>query len=384
MKKFFICVISLLAVIISIIIVINIRTKKNTENEKYELGKYYFDSDNESTFLEKICNRNGNWKNLPLSDKFLAKYNEKYGIFEDIDFDKVEVNPYVNTDEKLYLSHYNHIILTKNNKKYVYQYDLMCQGSFSKPPYYPLLDDIVLSEPVVMEVDNNGNFEYKRPMTDSYKSENIYNLLNGGVYETSVATTEHFKEKYPYFLDLFIHYSPLSFNKIKFFEDESDLDNNIAIFSVDSVLECKKRKYKVELILDDKLYLDDCEVELLEETTYKGNSNDSSAKALYLNSNLDNTNLSDDFIKKLETKGSYFPDIEDINIDIKVDVECINNDDYSEYISCYKMKDGNTNSYYEKFYIDMDGKISNIISERLQFQNLTAIEVAENYLKSTN
>ena len=46
------------------------------------------------------------------------------------------------------------------------------------------------------------------------------------------------------------------------------------------------------------------------------------------------------------------------------------------------MKDGDINSYYEKFTIGSDGKISNIISKKLEYKNMTSNEVAEIYLSN--
>ena len=46
------------------------------------------------------------------------------------------------------------------------------------------------------------------------------------------------------------------------------------------------------------------------------------------------------------------------------------------------MKDGTINSYYRKYVIDDDKKISNIISKKLEYTNMTSKEVAELYLES--
>ena len=363
------------------IILLLFKINKNNDFKKEKIGTYLMNSDNESELLQKVCEKNGNWKYYPLSSKFLSKYNEKDGIFGNMQFDKVEVNPYVNTNDNMYLSHYNHIVITNKNRLTIYQYKLKTIGSFSKPPYYPLLDDIELTEPIYSTIDENGNFEYKSSMSNSHKITNIYNLCDGGVDESSVAVTDKFHKKYPFFLDLFIHYSPLSYNKIKFIEKESDLENNIAIFEVDSILECKKRKYKVKLILDDKLYLDDCEVELLEETKYKGNKNNSSAKAFYLHSDLENTTLADEFIEELKVKGSYFDDIDNIDIDYIVDEAFIKNND-TDIIRSYKMKDGTINSYYVKYNYNENKKISNIIPIKLDYTNVSAEEAAKLYIES--
>ena len=333
------------------------------EKKQEELYKYFLWEDREYELIQKVCEKNGNWKNYPLSKNFLSKYNEKDGFFGNVQFDKIEVYPYRNVSDGDFLSSAPHIKISKNDDVIIYLYNLKFVEE--KGVSYSVLDDIELTEPIIEHPDSEGNFEYKRPFSKSYIIDNLSDLtINDDIYTNAVAMTEHFRKKYPIFLDLFIHYSPLSYNKIKFIEKESDLENNIALFEVDSILECKKRKYKVKLILDDMLYLDDCEVELLEETKYKGNKNNSSAKAFYLHSDLENTILADEFIEELKVKGSYFDDIDNIDIDYIVDEAFIKNND-TDIIRSYKMKDGTINSYYVKYNYNENKKISNIIPIKL-------------------
>lgn len=387
MKNKIILIVSIGVIILVFILsifIIRYNTKKQNTNEKQELYNYYYDNDREYELIQKVCEKDGDWKNYPLTSNFLAKYNEKDGIFGDMQFDKVEVNPY--KEGEYHFAYTSHIVVTQGLKKTAYIfYQQHSKERENSPKYEQGLEDVVITDIIPLTDEKGNKLDDRYVFNEKKKLRLVKNIIDVDKnLQDSVATTLHFRSKYPHFLDLFIHYSPLSFNKIKFIENESDLDNNIAIFEVDSILECKRRKYKVKLILDDKLYLDDCEVELLEETTYKGNSNDSSAKALYLNSNLENTNLTDDFIKELKSKGSYHEDINDIDIDYPSDEECINNVDYSEYIRNYKMKNGAINSYYVKYNIEKDGKFSNITSKRLEYQNMTAKEVAKIYLEEKN
>ena len=350
------------------------------ERKQQELYKYFLWEDREYELIEKVCEKNGNWENYPLSKNFLSKYNAKDGFFGDLKFDKVEVYPYRDVEGGDFLSCAPHIRISKNNDIIIYLYTpKFVEGEGLS---YSVLDDIELTEPIIVHPGSDGNFEYKRPFNKSYIKENLSDLTsNDKRYINAVALTEHFKNKYPFFIDLFIHYSPLSYNRISRVSSQSDLENNIAIFEVDSILECKKRKYKVKLILDDKLYLDDCDVELLEEMAYEGDHKNSSAKAFYLHSNLENTTLTDEFIERLKAKGSYFDDIDNIDIDYIVDEAFVKNND-TDIIRCYKMKDGTINSYYVKYNYNDNKKISNIIPIKLEYTNMSAEEVAKLYLDS--
>ena len=283
-------------------------------NEKKDLYAYFFGEEREYELVQRLCEKNGNWKNYPLTDNFFSKYNEKDGILGRIEFNKVDVYPYRNVANGDFLSRVPHIKIRLNNELMIYFYQLKYKNEVKKNRSISLLDDIELSEPISVVVDSSGKFDFKMPFYSKYYKLNNLNILTGNtddVYIDVIAVTEKFHSKYPIFLDLFIHYSPLSFNHMRLLSEESDLDNNIAIIKVDSILECKERKYKVKLILDEKLYLDDCEVELLEEKEYTGrreNSDNATAKALYLHSNLEDINLTDEFKVRLKKEGSYFDD----------------------------------------------------------------------------
>lgn len=357
----------IISVLFVLIIVFGIiyKTKQDNEIVKEELGTYYMDGDNEVEFLQKLCMKNGNWKNYPLSKEFLSKYNEKDGIFGDMQFDKVEVFPYREKDNSAdFLARAPHIEITKNNDLIVYKYSLKTHGTFSKPPYYPILDDVELTEPVYMIPNKQGLYDFKMPFNKSYRIDNLSILTSNDIgYLNAVATTNHFQTKYPHFLDLFIHYSPLSFNKIMFIEKESDLDNNIAIFEVDSILECKKRKYRVKLILDDKLYLDDAEVEMIEEKEYVGNNLYITPKLIYINSNWDNLELTDNFIQKYKDVNSLIKDIDNINYDIEMESDTIVRN--KEYVNTFVDKSMNKVSYKFVFIDDKDGNIDDVLVTKI-------------------
>ena len=231
-------------------------------------------------------------------------------------------------------------------------------------------------------VENGKELDYRLPFVGQRKLQNCYDLSFSYDLESGVAVTEKFHKKYPFFLDLFIHYSPLSYNRIEFIEKESDLDNNIAIFEVDSILECKKRKYEVKLIFDDKLYLDDAEVKLVKEEEYNGDNSERINKITYQNSNWDNLKLTDNFRKKYNSENGIIDDINNINIDIDVDEVTLEMN--RKYVTCFTYKNGDKISYLFEYLEDQDGKLDNVLCEKLPYINKTAAEVKELYLKEHN
>lgn len=375
------------SIVLFIIISVIIKYKLDFDNELERKGLYlyFYENKNENELIQKVCEKNGNWKNYPLSSKFLAKYNEKDGIFGDMQFDKVEVNKYFVTPTELIdnttnkqISMISPIIITQGLKKTEYSFRTVVSENVKRNEYE--LDDIIITDSKVL-IDENGIEQDTKTKLDNqnHKTKIIYTMLDE--YDNddnleSVAITPHFKEKYSHFLDLFIHYSPLSFNKIKFIEDESDLDNNIAILEVDSILECKKRKYKVKLILDDKLYLDDCEVEMIEETAYKGNSENRTNKIYYKNSNWDGLKLTKDFLNKFNNNDGSFSDINKIDIDEEMIAKTIGN---KKYIEIIKYVDGTYGAYIMELKLNSEEELEDVIYTKIEYNGETLDELKSKY-----
>ena len=289
-----------------------------------------------------------------------------------MEFDKVEVQPYNESDYPFAI--YPHIVLTQGNKKtaYVYQY------KYSDDESDPGLEDIIISYSLQLADEHGNKIDPKSSFIGKMKKENLYDLARGDIFEDNVAVTDNFHKKYPFFLDLFIHYSPLSYNKIEFKEYESDLDNNIAVFEVNSILECKKRKYEVKLIFDDKQYLDDAKVKLVKEEDYRGDSQYTTLKILYKNSNWDDIKITDKYRKKFNGK-SFIKDID--NIDINYFSESKRIADH-EFLRKYKTINGDFAFYYGKFIYTSDEKIDDVKCMKLDFNGSLSIdEATEKFLK---
>ena len=303
--------------------------------------------------------------------KFRKKYNSKDGILGKVEFDTIELNPFSAEDN--YIGTMTHLLVKNGKKRSVYIYWQKYENKTN------LLDDVSIVGPIDISDEKGEEIDYRLPFIGDAKLHNIFQLVRGNIYETGVAVTSKFHKKYPFFLDLFIHYSPLSYNRIEFLEKESDLDNNIAIFTVDSILECKKRKYEVKLIFDDKLYLDDAEVKLVKEEEYRGDNSECINKITYQNSNWDNLKLTDNFRKKYNSENGIIDDINNINIDIDVDEVTLEMN--RKYVTCFTYKNGDKISYLFEYLEDQDGKLDNVLCEKLPYINKTAAEVKELYLK---
>ena len=350
-----------------------------------KLHEYYIEDEvgREELVLE-VAKKNNDWSRLPLSKKFRKEYNSKDGILGKVEFDTIELNHF-KEGEKSYIGGTNHLYLKNGKQEMVYFYA-------PKYTYTPelfdidYLDDVELIGPIYVSDENGKEMDFRFPFIDDYKIENLRRVVRGEAYnaENSVAVTDKFHKKYPFFLDLFIHYSPLSYNRIEFLEKESDLDNNIAIFEVNSILECKRRKYEVKLIFDDKMYLDDAEVKLVKEEDYKGSNENRTSKVTYKYSNWDNLKLTDNFKKKYNSKDGVFQDIDNVNIDISADGMWLYDNSDFDYIYCFTNKDDVKESYYVKYIEDNKGNLDDLKFERLPYINKTAAEVKELYLKEHN
>lgn len=331
-----------------------------TNEEKTKINNWIQDGAQEVIGL--LCQKNGDWSKLPISKDVREKYNEKEGILPEYEFNQVEVV------EPVWPQGYGAEIIVTNDKeriKFYFSYDQIDHAISNINVY----DIIYLTDKDGNELNSGFAFD------DKHIAQNFETWTNVGL-------TDKYIEKYgKELLNLFIHYSPLEYNPIGFDVRKSDLKNNMAFFTVTSVLECKKREYEVRYKLDENKYLDDVEVKLINEIEIEPDSKNSGTKAFYLNSCLDKANISNSFKMYLENNGSYNADIRDINVDISVDEVCLDQITYNEYIRCYKMKNGNINSYYVRYYELENGIIDKITSEKLEYVNMTAEEVKEVYLK---
>lgn len=314
-----------------------------------------------------MCKKNGDWSKLPVSKETRERYNEKDGILKDFEFDSIEIDP-----KTIGIYDYDptpaQIILTKGNEKtrvYIdYSYSIDNGG----------ICQIEIKDAIKI-VDENGNkLNEGFPFNEKYTLQNFETWTNVGLTDKYISN--HGKE----LLNLFTHYSPLEYNPIAFDERKSKLNNHMAYFIVTSVLECKEREYEVYYQLDENNYLDDAYAVCVKERELEPDNKNSGTKAFYKNSNLNYTNLSEEFKQRIKENGSYNKDIDNIDINYFSDELCLDEGVYTKFIRCYKMKDNSIYSYYVEYSYD-DKIIKSIISIKLPYKNMSAKEVKEQYLK---
>ena len=321
-----------------------------------------------------LAKKNVNWDKYPLSEKFKEKYNEKDGILGKLQYDDIEYRAYAGSIEKYYFrDYYTYFVITQGLEQTAYIYDTVYQ----QDGY--LLDDVTIIEKIKI-TDSEGN--YLSIKGHSIDRDNFYSCFNslsrGGDDEQSIAVTDHFHKKYPYFLDLFIHYSPLRFNRIEFIPERSSWEKKEAYFIVDSKLECKKRYYRVKFKLDDKGYLDDVNVIKVNEVEYEGDNQYETEKLTYKNSNWSGLKLSDKFKNKYNSNTGILNDIDSINIDIQMDGITVERS--KVYIREFIDKNGQK-VIYSYQYFDKDGELDDIVCKRMNYYYNSLEEAKELYLK---
>ena len=384
-----------LVLIFSIVIVLfilyrnNYKNKENVENGRLVEKNYDIDYARGGDRWLELCyivaQKNGNWSTLPLTNSFKNKYNEKDGILGDIQYDNIEYRPYADTDEDYYFkNYYTYFVITQGKVKIAYIFN---------PEY--LNDDVLLNDVGIVDTvlvsDENGIKikSYGHYFNDNSYTFCFYMLSRGGDDELSVAVTDNFHKKYPYFIDLFIHYSPLEFNEIRF--NVGNFDDRVAYFIVDSRLECIKREYEVKFVIDDKGYLDDATATCINEEKYEREYlHDPGDIVIFKNSNWNNLRITNKFKNKYNPKDGCFPEIDNINIDIfSQGYENISGyrytgmNNYTE-LSDFVYKDGSHKWYCVKYIADENGYLDDIEFIPIEYNGTNSKKAKEIYLKSIN
>ena len=356
-------------------IVISIKNSQNIaieETKEYEINenKIGFNSYEDTEYLiMQVAIKDGNWSNLLLTDNFKSKYNEKDGVLGKLQFDKIEYKPY--NEGRYPFEERTYFVITQGLKKTVYTFNLMGKNGY--------LDDIKYFEIFDLTDENGQELDAKVTIDKDNFTRIFYMLSQGGNDEKSVAVTDSFHEKYPYFLDLFIHYSPLGANEIRF--KGGNWKDKVAYYEVDSVLECVKREYEVKFEIDDKGYLNDATVICVKAEYYEREYIDYPYDAiLYKNSNWNNLKITDKFKNKYNSKDGCLPDGDNINVTIgSIGAEFI---DLYTIVRNYAYKDGSNKWFCEKYVNDKNGYLDDIEFIPIDYNGTDAKIAKEIYLKS--
>ena len=215
----------------------------------------------------RLVEKNSDWSDIPLTKHFREKYNEKDGILGNIQFDKVEYCPY---EEGTYpFTRTSYFVITQGKKKTAYIYSEDTIHIDDETFYY--FDDITLSEPIVF-VDENGNELDTRLRCTEENWQTILSNFVSQEIETqhTIAVTGSFSELYPDFQDVFLKKVPSQkdFTSVIYSietQEKSDYSKLTATYRCFEIKNTKNmRLYKVHFILDDKQYIDDVDIEILE------------------------------------------------------------------------------------------------------------------------
>ena len=342
-------------------------------DEKSDVVDEYVKFDDFNELGLKVAEKNGDWSKYHLSKSFLDKYNEKDGIFGDIQFDKVEYKPYHNG--KYSFEDYSYLVLTQGKKKTAYIFT-MRNGADGY--------DIIFGDTIELTDENGNELDARIVFDKDNYSSCFYSLSRGSEDERSIAVTDRFHRKYPYFLDLFEHYSPLEFNRIEFVSDKSSWDRKEAYFTVDSRLECIKREYEVKFTLDDSGYLDEAVVKCIKIEKYERESiiYPWSAYIFFINGNWTNLKMTEKFKSKFNSKRGCFSQIDSID----VDKWTLNSDSIDSYthIMDYAFRDGTHRWYCEKYINDNEGNLDDVEYIPIEYYGIDIEEAKSIYLKEHN
>lgn len=375
-------IVSLIIVVIVIIIIYkfnnNISLNTNIAINSMETNSEMKTLQNTSYTMieiaELLLNKNSKWSDLPLSDSFMQKYNSNDGVLGKIEFDNVEIRPYI--DGKYSFEDYAYFVVTQGKKKTAYVYDFKLANNGL------LIDDIIFPKVYYLTDENGQELDARVTIDENNYRSCFYSLAWGMDDEQSVAVTSSFHKKYPFFLDIFEHYSPLIFNPIEFVPERSSWERKEAYFIVDSKLECKERHYKVKFSLDSRGYLDDVNVIKVNEEEYEieplgwnfvRDHISPIFVLIYPNSNYKLIKSTENFKKKYNNENRILN-----NIYVK---DC----QLYDKLSYLVLLDDTKKYYYvDATTIDDENTIDNIVITELPYNNVTFEEAKELYLKEYN
>ncbi|MDO5564593.1 MAG: hypothetical protein Q4F88_05130 [Eubacteriales bacterium] len=358
--------------------------KKNATREEREKIYYYYENEREAVF--ELCRKNGEWEYILFADTW-GEYNKKDGLLGDFNFDKLKK---VDINNKEYGGY---IYVEANNNKVKRLYHIYWEG------FFQFNVDLISEENLLTNEIKILNIKY---FTKENIEQNFIKLckqgmeypdhyeFNGTYYGDNIALSNNFKDKYPYFLDLFIHYSPLEYNKVTLLD--LDINKKKVKFEVDSLLECKKRTYDCEYKLTEDLQLDDMRVSILkeEETEAKLNTMNR-AHTFYKYTDWvkykDLINYTEKFYNKFKENCSYFPDIDSIENNFVFD------EPYHQSIKVWDNKIGTIGKYltingeyyfyFIKFFYDKNNKLDDVFCKKLPYTNISIEEAKERFLADT-
>lgn len=365
--------------------------KKNATFE--EQKELYYKTD-EDIVLE-LCDENNDWSLLKISNNLYDTMKKNKGLLGSDDIKRFYIDnkpPYkVQRIKLIYENEKQKVeLIISKEMDYVYA-DENSYGS-------EIISNFVIEDTINLTDTKGNEVDTRRVFTKENTRKNFEELCKDGdergemdypdgehygYYGDNVAVSNYFRSKYPYFLDIFVHYSPLEYNKIIL--KDLDIENQIATFEVDSVLECKKRTYEVKYMLNEDEYLDDVKVKILKEEAIQPNRqlqlNYNRSQDFYLNTNFDEykqaINGTDNYYNELKKYGSWFIDIELLDNNFKFEkpyYESIGLNNNNGFIGRFKMKDNTYCFYYRKIIYTDKMQKDGVINGKLPYDSSLTLE----------
>ncbi|MDO5564591.1 MAG: hypothetical protein Q4F88_05120 [Eubacteriales bacterium] len=369
------------------------KLKENATREERE-KIYNYHKDEKGTLFE-MCKKNGDWSLISCNPESFgyndSGYNERDGLLGSYNYDSIERIDDNNTYENAFIL----VKTKKENIERLYRIRYVWQDNTYANIYVDLEEEKDITKNKII-YDNrkffneeNIKLNFEELCLDGEKRL-IADEWDGTYYGEDIAVSDNFRSKYKIFLDLFIHYSPLEYNKVTLLD--LDINKKKVKFEVDSLLECKKRTYDCEYKLTEDLQLDDMRVSILkeEETEAKLNTMNR-AHTFYKYTDWvkykDLINYTEKFYNKFKENCSYFPDIDSIENNFVFD------EPYHQSIKVWDNKIGTIGKYltingeyyfyFIKFFYDKNNKLDDVFCKKLPYTNISIEEAKERFLADT-
>lgn len=269
---------SLFIIVLVLIYVFNSSISRQNIEKKLNMDTDYSEviwsvAAKNNIYCKNLLNkRTKEWKYLPLSKKFLRKYNEKDGILINIDYDEVggSVVPSENDKNKQIVRLY--VCWGMKDDRYYIHYIL---NDFNELDDVEIVDikhitdergrDIEFSDeedafesPSLLEADNNEYNEFIRQIcTYPYDSSEI------SIFER-VQFTEKAEKKLGYNSIFGVEYEDFRYNLQVEILEGTDFDKKIAFVKIWDSDYLPEEKYKLSFVFNDNGALDDYIVEKLD------------------------------------------------------------------------------------------------------------------------
>ena len=234
--------------------------------EKYGQEPYDKYINDPKPVIYEMCKKNIDWSIYPISDDVYEKYNEKDGLLGDIEFDSIElvnwrpIKEYPNSYYTEKALEPAEIVITQGKKKTKYYIRFNSAQLINISSVYTYYDSFI--------TDENGNeLEIGGPVTDL----EILKLLVDK-YDTKVGLSQKFRNEHLNFNGLIDIKKEVNWDGniedmgylIYVDQKNSNFKNGIAVFEIDFGKVYKVNEYRVDFKLDEKGFLDEAKVTLIE------------------------------------------------------------------------------------------------------------------------